>query len=111
MDRKTYEEQANPEAIMKWLMRYIGHEHLMDIKEAPSLEKFLAIAPDEYVMASMLQSMLMVAAEQKSMGEYGKDDDKLKPWAELTEEEKISEAPMRQAYLAGLRAGRGSALI
>lgn len=112
MDFKTYEEKSSPESIMAWLSRYIGHEHLMDIKAAPSLEKYLAIAPDVYVMASMLQGMLMRAAEQKQMGEYGKDEESsFKPWNELTEEEKISEAPLRRAYMEGLRRGRDQALI
>ena len=110
MDAKKYEELTDPDGIMNWLRPYIGHEHLMDIKAATSLEKYLAVAPDIYVMASMLQTMLMRAAEQKQLGKYG-DDEKIKPWNELTEEEKISEAPARKAYMQGLRRGRDSALV
>lgn len=112
MDRKQYDELRDPRKIMEWLTPYIGHEHLMDIKEAPSLEKYLAVAPDQYVMAAMLQSMLMRAAEQREFGEYGaKEEEKIKPWGKLTEEEKISEAPIRKAYMDGCRRGRDLALI
>jgi hypothetical protein len=109
---QQYQERINPEVLQKWLAPYIGHEHLMDIKEAPSVEKYLAVAPDIYVMAAMLRSMLSVAAEQKSFGEYGIEEaPKVQPWSELTEEEKISQKEVRNAYMAGLRAGRDRAMI
>jgi hypothetical protein len=112
VNRSEYEEKCNPEAIWKWLVPHISHEHLMDIKKAPSVEKYLAIAPDVYVMTSMIQAVLQVSREQKAFGQYGQEDEpKVKPYSELTEEEKISEAPLRKMYLAGLRAGRDSAMI
>jgi hypothetical protein len=109
---QEYQDKCDPEKIFKWLTRYVGHEHLgVDIKEV-SLEKYLAVAPDIYVLASMLQSMLVIAAEQKQMGEYGVETEKpIKPWSELTEEEKISQVEVRKSYLAGLRRGRDMALV
>jgi uncharacterized protein YnzC (UPF0291/DUF896 family) len=110
MDRAEYQELINPEAIFKWLERYRGHEHLADIKKV-SLEKFLAVAPDPYVMAAMLSSVLRQAQEQKMFAEYGKDEEKIKPYNELTEEEKVAQAAERKAYMRGLRAGRDTAMI
>lgn len=112
MDRQEFKEKCDPDKIREWLMRYIGHEHLgYDIKKV-SLEKYLAVAPDVYVLAAMLQSVLSVAEEQRAMGEYGKDDAlPFKPYSELTDEEKISQAPERRMYMEGLRRGRDMALI
>lgn len=111
VNRAQYEEKIDPEKILGWLMPYVGHEHLMDIKKAPSLEKWLAIAPDIYVVVSMLQSVLLRAAEQKMFASYGDEDEKITPWNELTEEQKISEAPIRKAYMQGMRRGRDSAMV
>lgn len=112
MTYQEYLDQCDPDVIKKWLITYIGHEHLADIKQV-SLEKYLAVAPDVYVLAAMLQSVLRVAEEQREYGEYGQEDYslKLRPWNELTAEEKISELELRKYYLAGMRAGRDSACI
>ena len=111
MNREQYEEKINPEKIHDWLKTYVGHEHLMDIKTAPSLDKWLAIAPDVYVAVAMLRSVLLRAAEQKMFASYERDDEKITPWNELTEEQKISEAPIREAYVQGMRRGRDLAMV
>lgn len=111
MNRAEYEDLCDPKKIMKWLRPYIGHEHLADIKEV-SLDKYLAVAPDVYVMASMIQTMLLRAAEQKTFGEYGDDEEKsMKSWNTLTDKEKISQREVRAAYMAGRRRGRDMAFV
>lgn len=111
MNRAEYEELIDPEKIFDWLLRYTGHEHLADIKSV-SLEEYLAVAPDVYVVTAMLRSALRVAEEQKMLAESGKDEEaRLKPYNELTEQEKIEQAEIRKAYLAGMRAGRDTAMI
>jgi hypothetical protein len=109
-----YQAKCDPQPIMAWLYRYTGHEHLgVDIKEV-SLEKYLAVAPDVYVLGAMLQSVLLRAQEQKEFAELG-DDEKLpfKPYSQLTEAEKNDEAEQakRKIYLAGMRKGHDQALI
>lgn len=113
MNHAEYEEKTNPGPLLEWIFQYVGHEHLADIKAAPSIEKYRAVAPDIYVMAAMLHAAVGVAMEQKTFGEYGvKNYEKpIKPWNSLTEEEKISEKPIREAYMDGLRHGRDSAMI
>lgn len=114
MDRQEMIEKRDPEKIMKWLAPYIGHEHLgFDLKDPEvSLEKYLAVAPDVYVMSSMLQAILMTAAEQKMLAEYGKEALPFKPYSELTAEEKTpEELKRREIFIAGMRAGRDTAMI
>lgn len=116
MNTQEYQEKCNPEKIRMWLAPYTGHEHIMDIKTAPCLEKYLAVAPDIYVMAAMLQSILSVTTEQKEFGEYGLGEEErkklFKPYNELTEDEKTeAEMEKRKIYMTGLRAGRDSALV
>jgi hypothetical protein len=109
MKKFDFEELRNPEKILEWLSPYTSHEHLADIKKV-SLEKYLAVAPDVYVMASMLRSIMLRAIEQKEFAELG-EKEQVKPWSQLSEEEKISEAPLRKQYLKGLRAGHDSGMI
>lgn len=54
-------EKYDGKVIRSWLQPWIGHEHLMDIKEAPSLEKYLAVAPDIYVIAALASQAVFQA--------------------------------------------------
>lgn len=111
MNYAEYQKKCDPEEILNWLIRYTGHGHLIDIKQVESLEKYLAVAPDVYVMAAMLNSILRVVAEQKELAEFTRNENPVKPWNDLTEEEKITEKPLREQYAAGMRRGRDIATI
>lgn len=110
VNREEYQELCDPEKILEWLVPYWSHEHLADIKSV-SLDKYLAVAPDLYVVVAMLRVVLGVAIEQKAMAEYEEKKLPFKPYNELTEQEKIDQVEIRKYYLEGYQAGRDSAMI
>lgn len=62
-------EKYDGKIIRKWLSPWIGHEHIMDIKQAPSIEKFRAVAPDIYVLGALASQAVFKATILQSEAE------------------------------------------
>jgi len=56
-------EKYNSQTMRRWLMHHVGYEDLADIKQAPSLDAYTAIAPDRHVLAMLAATALSQASE------------------------------------------------